>query len=362
MFTTCSYDYINGGTFTGNNNSINAYITSGTFTGSGTQVFNSCDAAHFTQDVTFGSSGYLELDQGGVFDGPVTISGGTLVVTGNPSPIWATFGDSLSIEGCTTLYSSFGPSVAPPSSVQSGVSNLGDTGTLPYVSSGSLADQATFAPGGEVLNNVAGATQAAALAAEAASGAATQLTTDQAAVTAAAGSIIRPADGGVTILSQSGTFDLAASNAAATATGAGAQVATDQAAVTAAAPGISRAVTLLGVAGQAVLTQGDVQAATAGVLAAAQAARAAAAAVLARDGGGAGAISSTLTLMDSGGTPVANAEVWVTTDPAGTNVVAGRQSTGDLGQVTVFLDAGDYYRWAVKAGMNFANPQVFTVA
>lgn len=77
--------------------------------------------------------------------------------------------------------------------------------------------------------------------------------------------------------------------------------------------------------------------------------------------GGSGDYPWELTLTTSGGTPIADASVKVSTDSAANNVVAGPIRTNDFGKVTFYLDAGIYYRWAFKAGVNFTNPQTFTV-
>lgn len=75
---------------------------------------------------------------------------------------------------------------------------------------------------------------------------------------------------------------------------------------------------------------------------------------------GAGADQVTLTLLDDGNDPVADARVWVSTDSAGQDVIAGVLTTDTSGQVPFMLDAGTtYYRWAVKDGVNFTNPSSF---
>jgi len=77
---------------------------------------------------------------------------------------------------------------------------------------------------------------------------------------------------------------------------------------------------------------------------------------------GAGAISWTYTLTDSDdGTPIDGAEVWVTTDAAGEDVVASG-STNSFGVVTFMLDAGAYYFWRKCSGYNFNNPDLETVS
>lgn len=78
---------------------------------------------------------------------------------------------------------------------------------------------------------------------------------------------------------------------------------------------------------------------------------------------GAGAIAWTITVQRSDNSqPIANAEVWVSTDLAGTNVVAGTLVTNNFGQVTFYLDAGTYYVWIADEGYTGTNPTQITVA
>ena len=76
---------------------------------------------------------------------------------------------------------------------------------------------------------------------------------------------------------------------------------------------------------------------------------------------GSGAISTTLTFND-GVNPLDGVEVWITTDSAGTNVIAGTSSTNASGQVTFMLDSGSYFVWSQLAGYSFTNPQALTVS
>lgn len=69
---------------------------------------------------------------------------------------------------------------------------------------------------------------------------------------------------------------------------------------------------------------------------------------------GTGAITYVYTLTD-GLNPIENAQVWVSTDIAGSNVIASGY-TSSLGTVTFYLDAGTYYIWRQKNGYNFTNP------
>ena len=76
----------------------------------------------------------------------------------------------------------------------------------------------------------------------------------------------------------------------------------------------------------------------------------------------AGAITWVYTLTDADtGALIDGAAVWVTTDSAGTDVIASGM-TDDSGQVTFYLDAGTRYVWRSRAGYNFTNPDVEVVA
>ena len=77
---------------------------------------------------------------------------------------------------------------------------------------------------------------------------------------------------------------------------------------------------------------------------------------------GAGAIEWTYTVTDADtGALLDGVAVWVTTDSAGTNVIASG-ITNDSGVVTFHLDAGTRYIWRSRAGYNFTNPDVEIIA
>jgi hypothetical protein len=79
-------------------------------------------------------------------------------------------------------------------------------------------------------------------------------------------------------------------------------------------------------------------------------------------GTGSGAITFVYTLTSSvDGTPIADANVWVTQDIAGSTVLASGV-TDQNGQVTFYLDAGTVYVWRQKSGWNFDNPDTGVVA
>ena len=77
---------------------------------------------------------------------------------------------------------------------------------------------------------------------------------------------------------------------------------------------------------------------------------------------GAGAITWVYTLTDTDtGNPIADADIWVTSDEAGTNVIASGK-TDQYGKVTFFLDEGEIFVWRQKSGWNFVNPDTEVVS
>ena len=71
---------------------------------------------------------------------------------------------------------------------------------------------------------------------------------------------------------------------------------------------------------------------------------------------GTGATTWTYTLTSSvTGLPVADADVWVTTDLPGNNVIASGKTNAN-GVVTFHLDLGVVFVWRQKSGWNFTNP------
>lgn len=79
--------------------------------------------------------------------------------------------------------------------------------------------------------------------------------------------------------------------------------------------------------------------------------------------GGTGSITWTYTVLNSidGVTPIDNVTVWVTSDAAGTNVLASG-TTNIFGVVTFLLNAGTVYVWRLKNGFYFSNPDTETVS
>ena len=79
----------------------------------------------------------------------------------------------------------------------------------------------------------------------------------------------------------------------------------------------------------------------------------------------AGAVQFTYT-VDDGVDPIDGAEVWITTDDAGSNVVwYGITDAFGVGRAAdnskPMLDVGTYYAWTKKAGYSFSNPDTLTV-
>ena len=76
---------------------------------------------------------------------------------------------------------------------------------------------------------------------------------------------------------------------------------------------------------------------------------------------GSGGILWEVHVSDGGGNGIPDVASWVTTDIAGTNIVAGTLYTDDFGVVTFMLDAGTYYLWRNSARNRFVNPKTMTV-
>ncbi len=78
--------------------------------------------------------------------------------------------------------------------------------------------------------------------------------------------------------------------------------------------------------------------------------------------GGAGGIETTINAEDGSGNELQGVEVWITTDSAGTNTIAGTAITDNFGNVTFYLDAGTYYVWKQKPLYSFVNPTSIVVS
>lgn len=76
---------------------------------------------------------------------------------------------------------------------------------------------------------------------------------------------------------------------------------------------------------------------------------------------GAGGTSFPITVTKADTTPIAGAQVWVTTDEDGDNVYAGALTTNAFGIATFMLDDGTYYAWFKAAEYTGPNPTTLTV-
>ncbi len=80
-------------------------------------------------------------------------------------------------------------------------------------------------------------------------------------------------------------------------------------------------------------------------------------------GTGSGSNDVTLTVADASSNPVAEATVYVTSDLAGQEIVAGPVITNVSGVTpTLKLNVGTFYQWATHDGYSFTNPVKFTVS
>ena len=76
---------------------------------------------------------------------------------------------------------------------------------------------------------------------------------------------------------------------------------------------------------------------------------------------GAGAIEWPYNLKDNLGAPIADANIWVTTDEEGTHVIASGR-TDQYGNAKFWLDTGTVYVWGQKTGYDFSNPDTEVVS
>ena len=76
---------------------------------------------------------------------------------------------------------------------------------------------------------------------------------------------------------------------------------------------------------------------------------------------GFGAIAHTVT-VEVDGNAINGAEVWITSDEAGANLVAGTVITNADGNANFWLDADTYYVFIRASGQNFTNPTTITVS
>jgi hypothetical protein len=78
-------------------------------------------------------------------------------------------------------------------------------------------------------------------------------------------------------------------------------------------------------------------------------------------GSGTGARPTKISVRDSNNQPIAGVAVWVSSDAAGADMVAGTLRTDDMGLATFVLDPGSYWVWRQHPSVQFTNPQPLTV-
>ena len=77
---------------------------------------------------------------------------------------------------------------------------------------------------------------------------------------------------------------------------------------------------------------------------------------------GSGGNAVTITLTDADSAIIPDVKVWITSDIAGRDIIAGPLLTNTSGEVVFNLASGVIYRWAEKTGYTFTNPATITVA
>lgn len=76
---------------------------------------------------------------------------------------------------------------------------------------------------------------------------------------------------------------------------------------------------------------------------------------------GPGATAEVVTVTRPDTSPIQGAQVWVTTDEAGSNTIAGALTTDVFGKATFFLDPGSYFLWVQAPDFTGTNPSTLTV-
>ena len=77
---------------------------------------------------------------------------------------------------------------------------------------------------------------------------------------------------------------------------------------------------------------------------------------------GPGGISYPVTVSDTSNNPIQGAQVWLTSDPEGDNVVAGTLLTDSSGTAIFEVPAGTYFLWRMHSRYTIPNPKTVTVS
>ena len=81
------------------------------------------------------------------------------------------------------------------------------------------------------------------------------------------------------------------------------------------------------------------------------------------EGVGGGSLEVTITITDADSNPIPNANVYLTSDAAGTTIIAGPVLTNASGVTpTLSVDAGTVYRWCSAADYTFTNPESVVIS
>ena len=75
-----------------------------------------------------------------------------------------------------------------------------------------------------------------------------------------------------------------------------------------------------------------------------------------------GGTATHIVVNDESGAHLDGVACWVTTDTEGVHLVAGTVYTDSFGAANFMLDAGTYYLWRQRNGINFTNPSTIVVA
>ena len=77
---------------------------------------------------------------------------------------------------------------------------------------------------------------------------------------------------------------------------------------------------------------------------------------------GPGGISYPVTVSDTSNNPIQGAQVWLTSDPEGDNVVAGTLLTDSSGTAIFEVPTGTYFLWRMHSRYTIPNPKTVTVS
>jgi hypothetical protein len=77
---------------------------------------------------------------------------------------------------------------------------------------------------------------------------------------------------------------------------------------------------------------------------------------------GPGGVRYPVVVSDTSNNPIQGAQVWLTSDPAGDNLVAGTLITDSTGTAIFEVPAGTYFLWRLHSKYTIPNPKTVTVS